>query len=51
MTAVEAQHHRRTMRGIALIMSAVFMFSEMDTRAKHMLKFAEEKRCPNSKPN
>ena len=38
MTTSEAQHHRRTMRGIALIMSAVFMFSAMDTLAKHMLK-------------
>jgi len=38
MTATEAQHHRRTLRGIALIMAAVFMFSAMDTLAKHMLK-------------
>jgi len=38
MTATEAQHQRRTLRGIALIMAAVFMFSAMDTLAKHMLK-------------
>ncbi|MFL6581795.1 MAG: DMT family transporter [Burkholderiales bacterium] len=38
MTVTEAQHHRRTLRGIALIMAAVFMFSAMDTLAKHMLK-------------
>ena len=38
MTTTEAQHHRRTLRGIALIMAAVFMFSAMDTLAKHMLK-------------
>ena len=38
MTATEAQQHRRTLRGIALIMAAVFMFSAMDTLAKHMLK-------------
>jgi drug/metabolite transporter (DMT)-like permease len=38
MTAAEALHHRRTLRGIALLMSAVFMFSAMDTLAKYMLK-------------
>src|SRR5258706_11771088 len=38
MTATEAQHHRRVLRGIGLIMSAVFMFSAMDTLAKFMLK-------------
>ncbi len=31
-------HHRRTLRGIALLMSAVFMFSTMDTLAKYMLR-------------
>ncbi|MEO8157448.1 MAG: DMT family transporter [Betaproteobacteria bacterium] len=31
-------HHRRTLRGIALLMSAVFMFSAMDTLAKYMLR-------------
>lgn len=31
-------HHRSTMRGIVLIMSAVFMFSAMDTLAKYMLR-------------
>src|SRR5258706_14426820 len=38
MTKADAQHHRRTLRGIALLMSAVFMFSAMDTLAKYMLK-------------
>jgi len=38
VTSTEAQHHRRTLRGILLIMSAVFMFSAMDTIAKFMLK-------------
>ena len=38
MTTIEVQHHRRTLRGIGLIMSAVFMFSAMDTLAKYMLK-------------
>ena len=38
MTVTEAQHHRRTLRGIGLIMSAVFMFSAMDTLAKYVLK-------------
>jgi drug/metabolite transporter (DMT)-like permease len=38
MTTSESQHHRRTLRGIALLMSAVFMFSAMDTLAKYMLK-------------
>ena len=38
MTTAEAQRHRRTLRDIVLIMSAVFMFSAMDTLAKHMLK-------------
>jgi drug/metabolite transporter (DMT)-like permease len=38
MTTPEALHHRRTLRGIALLMSAVFMFSAMDTLAKYMLK-------------
>src|SRR5258706_14509861 len=38
MTATEAQHHRRVLRGIVLTMSAVFMFSAMDTIAKFMLK-------------
>lgn len=40
MTIAEAHHHhhRRTLRGIVLIMSALFMFSAMDTLAKHMLK-------------
>jgi len=38
MTTPEALHHRRTVRGIALLMSAVFMFSTMDTLAKYMLK-------------
>jgi len=38
MTTAEAQHHRRTLRGIVLTMSAVFMFSAMDTLAKYMLK-------------
>src|SRR5882724_9263006 len=38
MTTAESQHHRRTLRGIALLMSAVFMFSAMDTLAKYMLK-------------
>ena len=41
MTTSEAQHHRRTMRGIALIMSAVFMFSAMDTLAKHMRRLSD----------
>lgn len=31
-------HHRRTMRGISLILAAVFMFFVMDTLAKHLLK-------------
>jgi drug/metabolite transporter (DMT)-like permease len=31
-------HHRRTLRGIALIMTAVMMFSAMDTLAKYMLR-------------
>jgi drug/metabolite transporter (DMT)-like permease len=38
MTAADHQHHRRTLRGIALLMAAVFMFSAMDTLAKYMLK-------------
>jgi drug/metabolite transporter (DMT)-like permease len=38
MTVTDAQHHRRTLRGIVLLMSAVFMFSAMDTLAKYMLK-------------
>lgn len=37
MTTDHAQH-RKTLRGIALIMSAVFMFSAMDTLAKYMLQ-------------
>lgn len=32
------QHHRRTLRGIGLMMAAVFMFSAMDTLAKFMLQ-------------
>jgi hypothetical protein len=31
-------HHRKTLRGIALIMTAVMMFSAMDTLAKYMLR-------------
>jgi drug/metabolite transporter (DMT)-like permease len=31
-------HHRGTLRGIGLMMSAVFMFSSMDTLAKYMLQ-------------
>jgi drug/metabolite transporter (DMT)-like permease len=38
MTTSETLHHRRTMRGITLIMASVFMFSAMDTLAKYMLK-------------
>ena len=38
MTTADAHHHRRTLRDIVLIMSAVFMFSAMDTLAKHMLR-------------
>ena len=38
MTKADAEQHRRTLRGIALLMSAVFMFSAMDTLAKYMLK-------------
>ena len=38
MSSKEIQHHRRTLRGIVLILAAVFMFSAMDTLAKHMLK-------------
>lgn len=37
MTADHA-HHRRTTRGIVLILAAVFMFSAMDTLAKYMLQ-------------
>ena len=39
MNSAEAhQHHRRTLRGIGLMMAAVFMFSAMDTLAKFMLQ-------------
>ena len=38
MTPSQAQHHRRTLRGILLLLMAVFMFSAMDTLAKHMLR-------------
>jgi drug/metabolite transporter (DMT)-like permease len=38
VTVATSQHHRRTVRGIVLIMSAVFMFSAMDTLAKYMLQ-------------
>ena len=31
-------HHRSALRGVALMVAAVFMFSAMDTLAKHMLK-------------
>jgi hypothetical protein len=31
-------HHRRTMRGILLILVAVFTFSAMDALAEHLLK-------------
>ncbi|HEV8644116.1 MAG TPA: DMT family transporter, partial [Burkholderiales bacterium] len=31
-------HHRRTMRGMLLMLAAVFLFSAMDTLAKHLLK-------------
>jgi hypothetical protein len=36
-------HHRRTMRGISLILAVLFMFSAMDTLAKRLLKS-----CPMS---
>jgi hypothetical protein len=35
---MSSSHDRHTLRGIALIMAAVFMFSAMDTLAKFMLK-------------
>src|SRR5260221_13703115 len=38
MTTADAHHHRRTLRDIGCIMSAVFMFSGMDTLAKYMLR-------------
>lgn len=38
MTTPESHQQRRTLRGIALLMAAVFMFSSMDTLAKYMLK-------------
>jgi hypothetical protein len=41
MTNADAHHHRRTLRGIVLIMSAVFMFSAMDTLAKHMRRLSD----------
>lgn len=33
----EHAHHRRTLRGVGLLVGALFMFSAMDTLAKHML--------------
>jgi drug/metabolite transporter (DMT)-like permease len=38
MTAAHAQDHPHTLRGILLVMSAVFMFSSMDTIAKYVLR-------------
>ncbi|HWA14179.1 MAG TPA: DMT family transporter [Burkholderiales bacterium] len=39
MQAADPQHpHRRAMRGVVLILCAVFMFSAMDTLAKYMLQ-------------
>ncbi len=38
MTAAHAQDHPHTLRGIVLVMSAVFMFSSMDTIAKYVLR-------------
>lgn len=34
----DAAHHRRTLRGIGLMMAAVLLFSSMDTLAKFLLK-------------
>jgi drug/metabolite transporter (DMT)-like permease len=38
MTAVHGHDHPHTLRGILLVMSAVFMFSSMDTIAKYVLR-------------
>ena len=38
MTSADAHRHRRALRGIVLLMTAVFMFSAMDTLAKFMLQ-------------
>lgn len=39
MSATDARaQHRRTLRGIGLLLAAVFMFSSMDTLAKFMLR-------------
>ena len=44
-------HHHRTMRGIVLIMSALFMFSAMDTLAvnwKHMRRLSDASDQPGT---
>jgi drug/metabolite transporter (DMT)-like permease len=38
MTAAHGHDHPHTLRGILLVMSAVFMFSSMDTIAKYVLR-------------
>jgi drug/metabolite transporter (DMT)-like permease len=38
MTAAHGHDHPHTLRGIVLVMSAVFMFSSMDTIAKYVLR-------------
>jgi drug/metabolite transporter (DMT)-like permease len=38
MTAHHAHDHPHTLRGISLVMTAVFLFSSMDTVAKHVLR-------------
>ena len=38
MSPPHGQAHAHTLRGIALVMTAVFMFSSMDTVAKHLLR-------------
>ena len=38
MVLADAQPHRNAMRGVLLILCAVFMFSAMDTLAKHVLR-------------